>query len=76
MERERKSCPDSPSLFGCAPLCSSPQLKEEGGMSLQERDKLTMKSRGRGRGWLSARREREVGESLKEAVMAPFIDEQ
>lgn len=62
-QRERKSFPDSPGLFGCALLCSPPQLKEERGMSLPERDKLTMKSRGRSRGWLSARREREAGES-------------
>lgn len=31
-------------------------------MSLQERDKLTMKSRGRSRGWLSAWGGRGVGE--------------
>lgn len=37
-----------------------PQLREGRGMSLQEGDKLTMKSRGRNRGWLSARREGEV----------------
>lgn len=56
---ERKTFPDSPSLFGCATLYSSPQLREERGMSLQEGDNLTMKSKGRSRGWLSVRRERE-----------------
>lgn len=74
-QRKRKTFPDSPSLFGCALLCSPPQLKEERGMRFQERNKLTMKSRGRSRGWLSATKERVVGESLKEAVMAPSTDE-
>ena len=76
-EGEIGTCRDSPSLLGCALLCSPPKLKEERGMRLQEKNKLTMKRRGRSRGWLSVRRERErgVGESLKEAVMAPSIDE-
>ena len=43
-------------------LHSAPLPQAEGverGMSLQEGDKLTMKSRGRSRGWLSATRERD-----------------
>lgn len=66
-EGEGMSFPDRPSLFGCALLCSTVQLKEERGTSLQEGDKLTMESRGRSRGWLSARREqqRSGGEELR-----------
>lgn len=63
--RQSETFPDRPSLFVRALLCPLPQLKEERWMRHQQRDKLTMKSRGRSRGWLSARWERRVGKTLK-----------
>lgn len=63
--RQRETFPDRPSLFVRALLCPLPQLKEESWMRHQQRDKLTMKSKGRSRGWLSARWERRVGKTLK-----------
>lgn len=61
-------------------LCSPPQLKEERGMTLQEEKQADHeKKREKQRVAVSEEREREgergVGESLKEAVMAPSIDE-
>lgn len=67
-ERDR----DRERLFLTAQVCldvlySAPlhSWKRDEGWRFQERNKLTMKSRGRSRGWLSATKERVVGEEFK-----------
>lgn len=80
MERdtERMASPDRTSRFGCALLHYAPQQKEERGMRLHDRDTLTIKSRGKSRGWLSRWRERSGIDKKKreKSVTAPSTDDQ